>query len=64
MIFGILLLALSQMVLLPIVFSVQKTNAIVLSFFAIVPVQEIQLFSKRCEKFLKVYIERIEVTST
>lgn len=33
-----------------------------LSFFAIVPVIEIELFAEKCEKFLKVYIERKEMT--
>ncbi|KAL4464830.1 hypothetical protein ABPG74_011391 [Tetrahymena malaccensis] len=64
MILAIIILTTSQFILLPIVFSVQKTNAIVLSFFAIVPMEEINKFAKRCEKFLKIFIERKQDVDT
>ncbi len=40
------------------IFSVQKSNTCVLSFFAIVPIEEIKTFAKKCETYLRVYIER------
>lgn len=58
MICALFILSLSQALLLPIVFSVQRTNAIVLSFFAIVPMDEILSFANRCERFLLFYVER------
>ena len=58
MVIAIVFILLSEGIILPMIFSVQKSNATVLGFFSIVPVEEIKMFAFKCETYLKVYIER------
>ncbi|EGR28256.1 PAS domain S-box family protein [Ichthyophthirius multifiliis] len=58
MIIGIFFVVASSMIILPMIFSIQKSNACVLGFFSIVPIEEIKAFSQKCEIYLKIYIER------
>lgn len=57
MIVGLLVLFLSQLVLIPIVFSVHRTNNKVLSLFGYIPVNEINELASRCERFIQKYLE-------
>ena len=58
MIVAIVMIFLSQMVIIPIIFAVQKSSSGVLAFFAAVPLTELEVFALKCEVYLKVYIER------
>lgn len=57
MIVAILVIALSDMVLIPIVFSVHKTNDRVLAFFGYIPISEITELAAKCENYVQNYIE-------
>lgn len=57
MILAIIVLFLSQLVLIPIVFSVHKTNTRVLSLFGIIPITEIKELAVKCEKFMVNFLE-------
>jgi PAS domain S-box-containing protein len=57
MILGICFLFLSQMVLIPIVFSVHKTNNKVLSLFGYIPAAEITELANKCERFIVKHLE-------
>jgi hypothetical protein len=61
MILGIIFLFFSQFVLIPIVFSVHKTNTRVLSLFGIIPIIEIRDLAIKCERFMTNFLEdRVE----
>lgn len=51
MIVAISVLFLSQLILIPIVFDVHKTNSTVLSYFAMIPPDEIRVLTVKCERF-------------
>ena len=57
MILGIIFSCCSIGILIPIVFSVQKTNNKVLSLFGIMPINEIKFLSEKCEKFNALFLE-------
>ena len=57
MILGIVFLTVAIGVLIPIVFSVQKTNNKVLSLFGIIPMIEIKELSDKCEKYINNFLE-------
>lgn len=57
MILGIIFLIISQIVLIPIVFNVHKTNNRVLSLFGIIPTTEIRELAIKCEKFTTNFLE-------
>lgn len=57
MILAIIVLFLSQFVLIPIVFSVHKTNTRVLSLFGIIPIAEIKELAVKCERFTQNFLE-------
>ena len=57
MIIGLIILFISQIVLIPIVFSVQRTNNRVLSLFGYIPTREIKELAGRCERFIQKYLE-------
>lgn len=52
MILGIIFLILSICILIPIVFSVHRTNNRVLSLFGLIPLQEIRELANKCEKYI------------
>ena len=45
MIVAIVMIFLSQMVIIPIIFAVQKSSSGVLAFFAAVPITELEVFA-------------------
>ena len=51
-----MILIITQIILIPIVFSVIKTNNKVLSLFGFIPVQEIKELTARCELFIKEFL--------
>jgi len=57
LIVGLLVLFLSQLVLIPIVFSVHRTNNKVLSLFGYIPINEINELAAKCERFIQKYLE-------
>jgi hypothetical protein len=57
MIAGILLLFLSELILIPIVFSVHRTNNRVLSLFGFIPLGEITELAAKCEHYMDTYLE-------
>ena len=57
MILGIVFVLFAQLILVPIVFSVDKTNNKVLSLFGYIPPLEIGELAGKCEKFITNYIE-------
>lgn len=52
MILGIIFLIISIFILIPIVFSVHRTNNRVLSLFGLIPLQEIRELANKCEKYI------------
>ena len=52
MILAIVFLVISQLILIPIVFQVIKTNNRVLSLFGFIPSSEIKELAVKCEKFI------------
>ena len=54
---GIVLLIIAMGILIPIIFSVQKTNTKVFSLFGIIPLQEIRILAEKCEKYLIKFME-------
>lgn len=52
MIVGIVVLFLSQLLLIPIVFNVHRTNNRVLSLFGIIPLEEIKILVAKCENYM------------
>ena len=57
MIISVLILIVTHVVVLPILFNVDKTNNKVLSLFGLIPVEEIRELSQKCEDYLKNHIE-------
>jgi hypothetical protein len=57
MIVGLIILFLSQLILIPIVFSVQRMNNKVLSLFGYIPLNEISELASKCERFIQKYLE-------
>jgi len=57
LILGILFLFLSICILIPIVFSVHKTNNRVLSLFGTIPLIEIRELAIKCEKYIGNFLE-------
>lgn len=57
MILGIIFLCLSILILIPIVFSVHKTNNRVLSLFGTIPLLEIRELASKCEKYISNFLE-------
>ncbi|KAL4459259.1 hypothetical protein ABPG73_001296 [Tetrahymena malaccensis] len=56
MIVALLILVITQIILIPIVFSVIKTNNKVLSLFGYIPLEEIKELANRCEQFIKEFL--------
>jgi hypothetical protein len=50
-------LVVSQIVLIPIVFQVHKTNNRVMSLFGIIPISEIRELASKCEKYMQRFLE-------
>jgi len=57
MISGIVLLFVSELILIPIVFSVHRTNNRVLSLFGYIPLSEISELAAKCERYMQNYLE-------
>lgn len=57
MIVGIIVLIISDIILIPIVFSVHKTNNRVLSLFGFIPSNEIDELASKCEEYMEKYLE-------
>lgn len=57
MIVGLVLLVISELILIPIVFSVHKTNNRVLSLFGYIPSNEIDDLAAKCEEYMQNYLE-------
>ena len=57
MIIAICLLVVSDCILIPIVFSVHRTNNRVLAFFGYIPLTEIEQLADKCEKYMEKYID-------
>jgi len=57
MIVGIIVLIISELILIPIVFSVHKTNNRVLSLFGYIPTNEIDELAAKCEEYMEKYLE-------
>jgi hypothetical protein len=57
MILGIVFLILAICILIPIVFSVHKTNNKVLSLFGTIPLAEIRELAFKCERYIVNYLE-------
>ena len=52
-----MLIVLSQGILIPIVFTVHKTNNKVLSLFGGIPIHEIKELAFKCEKYMIQFLE-------
>ena len=57
MILGIVFLILAIFILIPIVFSVHRTNNRVLSLFGTIPLLEIRELALKCEKYISNFLE-------
>ena len=57
MILGIVFLILAIVILIPIVFSVHRTNNRVLSLFGTIPLHEIRELASKCEKYIVNFLE-------
>jgi len=57
MIVALVVLVISDLILIPIVFQVHKTNDRVLSFFGFIPITEISELAAKCEQYMLNYIE-------
>ena len=57
MILGIVFLILAILILIPIVFSVHRTNNRVLSLFGTIPLHEIRELAAKCEKYIVNFLE-------
>ena len=57
MIVALIVLLISDMILIPIVFQVHKTNDRVLAFFGYIPISEISELAAKCEQYMQNYIE-------
>lgn len=57
MILGIVFLILAILILIPIVFSVHRTNNRVLSLFGTIPLHEIRELAAKCEKYIINFLE-------
>ena len=57
MIVGIVILVISEMILIPIVFSVHKTNNRVLSLFGYIPEDEIDELVAKCKEYMENYLD-------
>lgn len=57
MIVAIVLLIICDTILIPIVFSVHRTNDRVLAFFGWIPISEISELAAKCERYMQLYIE-------
>ena len=57
MILGIIFVFCAQIILVPIVFSVHKTNNKVLSLFGYIPPAEITELAGKCERFIINHLE-------
>ena len=57
MIVGIVILVISELILIPIVFSVHKTNNRVLSLFGYIPEDEIDELVEKCKDYMENYLE-------
>lgn len=57
MIVALIVLLISDMILIPIVFQVHKTNDRVLAFFGFIPISEINELAAKCEQYMQNYIE-------
>ena len=60
MILAIVFLVISQLILIPIVFQVIKTNNRVLSLFGFIPSSEIKELAVKCEKFIQEFLSQRE----
>jgi hypothetical protein len=54
---ALVMLAIADAILIPIVFSVHRTNDRVLAFFGYIPLAEITELAAKCERFMEKYIE-------
>ena len=57
MIVALVVVAVSMVIIVPFVFSVQKTNNRVLSLFGYIPRNDINLLADKCERYLDTYLE-------
>jgi hypothetical protein len=65
MVCGIVFTVCSQCILLPIVFSVHRTNNKVLSLFGYIHVKDVKVLEKRCEDYIQDHLqdENLQKTS-
>ncbi|EAR83935.1 PAS domain S-box protein (macronuclear) [Tetrahymena thermophila SB210] len=61
MIIAIIFLVISQLILIPIVFNVIKTNNRVLSLFGYIPNSEIKELAMKCERFIQDFLAQKEI---
>lgn len=57
MICALIAILVSQFIIVPFVFTVQKTNNRVLSLFGYIPSADLHLLADKCEKYLDIYLE-------
>lgn len=57
MIAAVVFICITQVFLIPIVFTVHKTNNKVLSLFGIIPSPEIKSLAHNCEAYIQVHLE-------
>ena len=54
---AVFFLVISQVILIPIVFQVHKTNNRVMSLFGIIPIAEIKELAAKCERYIQKFLE-------
>ncbi len=54
---GIIFTAISQCILLPIVFAVHRTNGKVLSLFGYIHEKDVKVLEKRCEDYIQDHLQ-------
>jgi len=57
MVIGISLLGVTLFIITPIIFSVYKTNTMVLSLFGYIPPDDILMLAIKCEKYLETQLD-------
>lgn len=59
MIIGIVFLCLTQLIIIPKIFSVNKTNMKVLSLFGYIPPEEVEELAEKCETYMETFLDEI-----
>ena len=64
MLCGIVFTVISQCILLPIVFSVHRTNNKVLSLFGYIHEKDVKVLEKRCEDYIQDHLQDENLKNT